>query len=95
MTASACRSPRLKRYGKFPYIIGILAATTEIPALMPIGRLNGKAPVILQVESISVSPAFDTMTLNAFLIDNQRGALLQALLSRLNRLDGSQLKDGL
>jgi hypothetical protein len=72
-----------------------LTASAEIPALVPVGRLNRKSPVIFQIEGVTISTPFNTMALDTLLVDNQLGALLNALFSRLSGFDSSKLKNRL
>src|SRR5439155_19846736 len=73
-------------------VVGILAAPSEVPALVPARRLDGESPVIFQVERVPVSPPIDAMALDAFLVHHELSAFLDALLARRNRLDAIELK---
>ena len=37
---------------------------------MPVGRLNGESPIILEIEGVSVTTAVDAMALDTLLIDD-------------------------
>ena len=59
---------------------------------MPVGRLNGESPIILEIEGVSVTAAVDAMALDTLLIDDQLSALFEAFLACGNRLNESSCK---
>ena len=63
--------PRRKGAEDILHVVGILPAAPEVPAFVPVRRLDGKAPVVLEVERVPVPAAFHTMTLDTFALHHQ------------------------
>src|SRR5687768_13566528 len=87
--------PGRKRTENILHIIRIPTAASEVPTLMPVGWLNRKAPVILEIKSIPIASPCDPMALNALLIDDELSALLKTLLARCDGFNSVKLKDRL
>ena len=85
--------PRGERPEDVLHVIRVLAAPSEVPALVPARRLDREPPVVLQVERVSVTVSFHSMAFDALLVHHQLSALLEALLARRNRLEAVELQD--
>ena len=77
-------NPRGKRAKDILDVVGILPTASEIPAFVPVCRLNRKTPVIFEVKGIPITSPFEPMTFNTLHLHHKLGATFDGFRSIWN-----------